>query len=61
MKKINKSKIIIKDSVIGIATSIDIAYSRCHRIALVSPSGTRYTRNKLKGKNSITAIVISFS
>ena len=30
-KKIDKSKIIIKDRVISIATSIDIACSRCHQ------------------------------
>ena len=37
-KKIDKSKIIIKDTVIGIVTSIDIAYSKCHRTELISPS-----------------------
>ena len=41
-KKIDKSKIIIKEKVIGIATSIDIACSRCHRTELVSPSGTKF-------------------
>ena len=42
-KKIDKSKIIIKEKVIGITTSIDIECSRCHRTELVSPSGTKYT------------------
>ena len=43
-KKTEKSKIIIKEKVTGIATSIDIACSRCYRTELISPSGTKYTR-----------------
>ena len=42
-KKIDKSKIIIKEKVIGIVTLIDIECSRCHRTKLVSPSGTKHT------------------
>ena len=46
------SKIIINEKVIGIATSIDIECSRCHRTELVSPSRTKYTGKKLKGEGS---------
>ena len=50
--KIDKSKILIKEKVIGIATSIDIECSRCHRTELVSPSGTKYTGKNIKGEGS---------
>ena len=51
-KKIDKSKIIIKDRVIGIASLIGIACSRYHRTELISPSETKYTGKKLKGEDS---------
>ena len=51
-KKIDKSKIVIKEKVIGIATSIDIVCSKCHRTELILPSGTRYTDKNIKGEDS---------
>ena len=51
-KKIDKSKIIIHDIVIGRETSIDIACSRYHRTKSISPSETRYNGKKLKGEDS---------
>ena len=60
-KKIEKGKIIIKEKVIGIATSINIECNRCNRSELVSPSGTKYTGKNLKEKVVITAVVTGFS
>ena len=51
-KKIDKSKIIIKEKVIGIATSINIECSRCNLTEIVSPSGTKYTGKNIKGEDS---------